>query len=98
MARPRYPHPDANQAEIVQALQACGFLVLDVSRTLTTPDILVWGYHIDGPGYWTAWEIKTDTGEFTAQQREFMDAHPGAVQIARKAEDVLDAYGRIQGE
>ena len=92
--RPRYPHPDANQSDIIRALEECGFLVLDVSRILATPDIFVWGHHIDGPVCWTAWEIKTDTGTLTDEQQTFMDAHPGAVQIARHVEDVLDAYGR----
>jgi len=93
--RPRYPHPDANQAEIVQALRACGFLVLDVSSTLPTPDILVWGYDLDSQsGFWTAWEIKTPAGKLTRSQRMFAELWPGAVQIARCAGDVLAAYGR----
>ena len=41
--RPRHPHPDANQAEIVRAVQRCGMYVIDVSAWFPVGDILVWG-------------------------------------------------------
>lgn len=94
--RPRYrAHPDANQPQIVSDLEALGFLVLNVSRWMATPDLFVWGYHLDTDfGYWTAWEVKTEDGSFTDTQREFMMRWPGAVEAAYYVEDILKAYGR----
>jgi hypothetical protein len=86
--RPRYaPHPDENQGEIVDALRACGFLVVNVSRWLPLPDLFVWGWdQAHSCTRWTAWEIKTDVGKLTKVQRDLM---------GRDAETVLREYGRI---
>ena len=66
MARPKYnAHPDANQPGIIAGLEKAGFLVINVSRWLPIPDLFVFGWHVDGPGYWTAWEVKTDAGDLT---------------------------------
>jgi len=99
MARPRRSaHPDANQPGIIADLRRLGFLVANVSAYLPTPDIFVFGWDIDGPACWTAWEIKTETGKPTPAQQEFMDRWPGAIRVARSVDDILSAYGRIKGE
>ena len=87
--------PDANQPAIVTELEARGFLVVNVSQLLATPDLFVRGETPEGFQYWTAWEIKTATGKLTPTQIAFQAQWPGAVQVARCAEDILREYGRI---
>lgn len=95
MARPKYgAHPDSNQPGIIADLERLGFLVVNVSRWLPIPDLFVWGWDIDGPGCWTAWEVKTETGQLTKFQQWFMEKWPGAVGLARSTEDILCAYER----
>ena len=95
--RPRHPQPDANQAEIVRAVQRCGMLVLDVSAWFPVGDILVWG-HDDGVGVhvWRLFELKTAAGKLTTEQCEFMVRYPGAVTVALSVFDVLRAFGRYR--
>ena len=98
LARPRYnPHPDANQGEIIQALHdTVPCLIIDVSRFLATPDILVWAYDIRlGVWRWTLWEIKTDKGKLTAKQKKIMNDWPEAILLARTSDDILREYGRL---
>ena len=95
MARPKYDaHPDANQPDIIADLKRLGFLVINVSRWLPIPDLFVWGEHVNGQRFWTAWEVKTAEGKPTKFQQWFIDRWPGAVQIARTTEDILRHYGR----
>jgi len=95
--RPRYSaHPDANQGEIVDALRACGFLVVNVSRWLPIPDLFVWGEDIlHGCARWTAWELKTEDGKLTKLQRKIMDEWPNAYLLSRDTDTILREYGRI---
>lgn len=97
MARPKYnAHPDANQLEIIDDLRACGFLVVNVSRWCSIPDLFVWRWsERHQMPLWTAPEIKTKTGDLTAVQKELMEQYPGAYLLARESEDVLDVYGLI---
>jgi len=92
------PHPDANQAEIVEQVKASmPCWILDVSRFLSTPDILVWAYDVQRDTFrWTLWEIKTETGKLTTTQRKLLAEWPGAILVARSADDILREYGRIK--
>ena len=96
MARPKYDaHPDANQPDIIADLERLGFLVINVSAWLLTPDIFVWGWGTNCPPYWTAWEIKTDKGALSKRQQDFIDLWPpGTIRVARTTEDILRHYGR----
>ena len=99
MARPRRAvKPDTNQPQIVADLEACGFLVMNVSRWLSTPDLFVWGQTPEGFEFWSAWEIKVPGGKLTRTQRKFMATWPGAVLEARSVDDILAHYGHTQGE
>ena len=97
MARPRYnPAPDANQPAIVAALRKAGYHVIDVSGPFSTGDLFVWGYDVaEDRMCWRLLEVKTPEGKLTPEQREFMAAHPGAVQLARTPEEALSAFGRV---
>jgi len=95
--RPKYmSKPDANQPEIVETLTQLGFLVVNVSPYLTTPDLFVWGYHATYQAHvWTAWEVKTPVGELSTAQKEFFRLWPQAVKLCRASDDVLTEYGRF---
>jgi len=96
--RPRYSaHPDANQGEIVERLrETMPCWIIDVSRFLPTPDIIVWSYDVRLDLWrWTLWEIKTEKGKLTAKQRKLLAEWPGAILIARTEDDVLREYGRV---
>jgi len=99
MARPKYnPHPDKNQGEIVQALQDCGFLVVNVSRWCSIPDLFVWRWsERHQMNLWMAPEIKTEDGDLTETQEKLMAQYPGAYLLTREPEDVLREYGLIGG-
>jgi hypothetical protein len=96
--RPKYaPKPDANQGKLVKDLhEAMSCWIIDVSRFLPTPDILVWAYDLRLDRWrWTLWEIKTESGKLTAKQQELLDEWPSAILVARCADDVLREYGRL---
>ena len=96
MTRPRYSaQPDANQPIIVAALQAVQVFVWDISPWCPWADLLCWGYHVvEDRMMLRLIEVKTEDGELTAKQRDFMAEHPGAVQVCRTAEDALFLFGR----
>lgn len=96
MARPKYyPHPDANQPQMIDDLLALGFVVIDCSRWADVFDLLVYGPDIEtGKWLWRPVEVKTDSGALTEQQEAFLELYPGSVVVAREAEDVLEAFGR----
>lgn len=91
--RPRHPKPDANQKQITTDLRRLGFYVVDVSRWLASIDLFVWGWSPQGYR-WTAWEIKTEQGILTEQQKKTVQA--GYVKIARKTETIVAEYERLQ--
>ena len=102
--RPRYSTSrDANQSEIVAALEALGFWVLDVSPYASLGcDLLVCGYHRKAyrPVLLMV-EVKTEGGELTEREaevrgdlaREFGLDAPYCV--ARCVEDVLSEFGAV---
>ena len=98
--RPQYrTKRDANQADLAADLRALGFLVFDIS---TLPDarcpgdLLVYGWHGHLERWtWQVFEVKVPGGELTEAQRGFQRERPGAVPVARRAEDVLEWYSRI---
>jgi len=97
--RPRYSaHPDANQAEIVEYVKATmPCWILDVSKFMPTPDLLVWAYDVRQDRWrWSLWEIKTETGKLTAKQRKLLAEWPSAILVARSEDDILREYGRIK--
>lgn len=77
--RPRHPHPDANQSQIVGQLRDLGFLVLDVSPLGGDAlDLFVCG-PVVYDGYQRQWvqvEIKADGGTFTDGEAAYLKAHP----------------------
>jgi len=97
MARPKYrAHPDGNQAEIIDGLLSCGYVVVDASQWADVFDLLVYGWdNRRGFNRWQPVECKTATGRLTESQEAFMDAYPGAIVVARYLADVLVAYGRM---
>ena len=87
---------DANQAEIVQALRACGVWVLDLSalpkadpRAAGVADLLC----VDMDGAWFA-EIKTPTGRLRDEQRLFAAECPLPTYTLRSEEDAVDVAMR----
>jgi len=96
MTRPRHPKPDANQADIIRDLRDCGLIVHDVSSLGGDCLDLFVG---DPASYsWLQIEVKTDEGKLTPRERAYIAVHLPKVPIliAREAEDVLRAFGRIQ--
>ena len=75
---------DANEAEIVAALRACGARVDRISGP-GLPDLLV-GYK----GFWVPLEIKSATGRLTKRQR-LGAPYP----IARSVDEALRAIGIV---
>jgi len=94
--KPRYAtQRDANQAEITAGLRACGHHVWDASPYFETPDIFTWGYNAR-LGLWLirGVEIKTDEGDLTPGQEQFIATWPGAILVARTLEEVLADFGQ----
>jgi len=95
MARPKHPKPDANQADVIRELRECGLIVHDVSSLGGDCLDLFVG---DPASYsWIQVEVKTDEGELTPRERAYIALHVVLVPIvvARTAEDVLMAFGRL---
>jgi hypothetical protein len=82
-----YSHKvDANQSDVVRALERAGFQVFDLSRVGGgMPDLLVYrpltGYHVV--------EVKSPGGTLTPQQVRFHERVP--VEILRTVDDVVEA-------
>ena len=76
---------DSNQREIVDALRRVGCRVLLLHRQgAGCPDILV-----GKAGRNVLMEIKTECGELTEAEEEFMMYWPGEAHIVRSVEDAL---------
>lgn len=94
---PRYgARRDANEPRLIRELRQLGFVVVKLDPHPDepgTPDLLIlrWGQQAVA-------EVKTKRGELSAVQKEWRDrwlAEGGLYIVARRAEDVLEAYGRI---
>ena len=74
---------DANELEIVQALEVLGF---SVERLDTPVDLLVGKF-----GVTLLVEVKTKTGKLTKAQKKFInrDWQGGAVIVAQNVDDIL---------
>lgn len=98
--RPRHPHPDANQAQIVRDLRALGFTVHDVSPLGGDAlDLFVGGEVVYlGRFEWLQVELKANGGRLTAGEAAYLEKHPHPiwpVLVAYSTEDVLEWFGRI---
>ena len=83
---------DANQAEIVKALESVGASVLDLADVgRGCPDLLV-GY----AGREWLMEIKTQHGELLPDQVDFIRTWHGAVHVVRSIDEAL-AVIRFRG-
>jgi len=82
---------DANQTEIVDALEKVGASVIDAAGVGSGfPDLVV-GFR--GVNYLI--EIKTERGTLTPDQKEFFELWRGQVRIARTSEEALRIIGAI---
>jgi hypothetical protein len=80
---------DANHGEIGDALRACGFLVLDLSRFGEgVPDYLV-----KHGGFWSFIEVKTRQGKLTPDQQTFSELWP--VVVVQTVEQVIALRKRV---
>lgn len=80
---------DANQAEIVKALESVGASVLDLADVgRGCPDLLV-GY----AGREWLIEVKTPTGKLTPDEVAFARDWHGAVHVAHSPEEALAVIG-----
>ena len=82
---------DANQPEIVRALEQVGARVLHL-HTLGrgAPDILTVYREV-----LYLMEIKMDKGKLTADEAQFHEAWPGPIFIVRSVEDALRVIGAV---
>jgi len=94
-SRPRHPKPDANQADIIRDLRDCGLVVHDVSSLGGDCLDLFAGDPLGGG--WCHVEVKVEGGVLTPGEAEYIAQYAGPLPIivARQAEDVLRALGRI---
>ena len=90
MASPRWQKkPDANQADIVEALRKVGAKVYDASRVGGGfPDIIV-GYK----SCLYALELKTSSGKLTADQKKFHTEWTGYISVVRTVKEALQVIG-----
>ena len=79
---------DANEFEIVAALEARGAFVLALAIGGGVPDLLVW---YRGVLYFL--EVKTKTGRLNAKQIAWIAAFPGEVHVVRTILEAFDAVG-----
>ena len=94
MGAPRWAQaPDANQKEIVVALEKVGATVLDLHRVgQGCPDILV-GWR----GSCYLLELKTLKGKLEPSQIEFRDMWKGHFAVVRSPMEALKAIGAVSG-
>ena len=84
--------PDANQAEIVRALEAAGAVVIDLHAVGGgCPDLMV-GFR--GRNY--CLEVKTATGKLRPDQQEFFDTWAGQAAVVRTVEAALEFIGAAE--
>jgi hypothetical protein len=82
--------PDANQAEIVAALEKIGCSVVSLHRVGNIPDLLVGRAKCN----WLM-EVKTAKGRLNDDQKEFHSSWRGQVCVVRSA---LEAVAVINGK
>ena len=94
--RPRHPKPDANQADIIRDLRKCGLVVLDVSSLGGDCLDLFVGDPLGG-GFVQV-EVKVPAGVLTPGEADYIADYGGLLPIvvAREAEDILRALGRMR--
>ena len=99
MGRPHwYTRRDASQADIVDDLRCLGYTVHDVSPLGGDAlDLFVGGRHHGLREYvWCQVEVKTEAGELTDGEAEYLARHLGwPIIVARRAEDVARWFGAI---
>lgn len=84
-----YDRIDANQPEIIDALEGIGATVVSLTRVKSgCPDICV-GYH--GVNY--LFEIKVEKGRMTDAENKFHEQWRGQVLVIRSVDDALAAMG-----
>jgi len=101
MTRPKHPKPDANQRQMIDALEALGFIVDDVSALAHLGyDLLVTGVdRRDNVVKTLKVEVKAEGGELTEREKEVYKAHwmrwgfDAPYVVARCVEDALDWFG-----
>ena len=81
---------DANQSEIIAAIEKAGYYVHDCSRYGGGfPDLLC----VNKYGQVVLLEVKTPGGTLTPAEMRFKGEYPGAYYIVRSAEAALDYLG-----
>ncbi len=84
---------DASEPEIIEALEKCGWSVLQISVT-DGPDLIVAKMNYDCGmclGKRTiALEVKTGKAKLKPGQKDWFDAWPGEKAVMRSAEDVVN--------
>lgn len=85
---------DANEGEIVRALEAVGCSVTRLSQK-GVPDLLV-GYEdtLSGLRTTTLIEVKELKGKLTPDQETWINEWRGEVYVVRTVEEALEAVGR----
>ncbi len=61
---------DANEPEIVEALEKCGYVV---HRIGNPGDLLIWNH---ATRHWSCLEVKVPGGRMTPKQKEYRQDHP----------------------
>lgn len=87
MSTPAWAHKrrDANEQEIVKALEAVGACVM---RLHVPCDLLV-----SFRGRLHLLEVKTEDGQLSASEQRFHELWPGVVIIVRSVEEALEVVG-----
>ena len=75
---------DANETEIIKALELTGASVLPISMG-GVPDLLVYRR-----GHYYLMEVKSDKGSLTDDQVEFHEKWKGPIHIVRSPKEALD--------
>jgi hypothetical protein len=87
---------DANQADMIAALEAAGVHALSMARLGGGwPDLLTWGEHLEhGHVVAVPVEVKAPGGTLTDAERKWREKYTGPYIVARVPSDVLiDGYG-----
>lgn len=87
----KYGKTDANQAEIVKALEQVGCSVFVSSDTGRGFPDLVCGFR----GRAFLLEVKTDSGDLNERQRKFHASWNGHIAVVRNVDEALRAIGAI---
>lgn len=84
---------DANEAEIIEVLRACGATVVQLSDS-GLPDLLC-GYADPETGEQRNYliEVKTESGKLTDLQFQFFESWNGQCEVARTIQEALKIIG-----